>query len=407
MDFEFSEQERMYRDSLQEFLKKEYVPIVDKMDAKGPLNREEAIDIMKKFQQLGIGLDQENARGFVGSPILFGIFAEEVGRVWPSILTLFGMGALPAIFVPLASDNVKAGLLPRLDAAEFIGCFAETEPEAGCDTSKLKTTARPVGDHYVVNGNKTWISNATIADTALVGVTNTETGAQTFLLLDREVSPWQANELHKIGWNASPTGEMFFEDCRVPKENELGVLMGNALKLGPRLGEVLPLSEGFIKLLTVMEPFTAMMTLPRAGMALASVGIAQASFEAALNYAKERKQFGKPIGKHQLIQEMLYEMAVSIETARLLGYKAADAIVKGQPEARRLSAMAKVYAGEMSIKVTYRAMQIHGSMGLSTEMPLERYFRDARMMTVPDGTSEMMKLVTGYTLLGKGFAAYT
>jgi alkylation response protein AidB-like acyl-CoA dehydrogenase len=259
----------------------------------------------------------------------------------------------------------------------------------------------------VVNGSKTWISNATIADTALVGVTNTETGAQTFLLLDREVSPWQANELHKIGWKASPTGEMFFEDCKVPKENELGVLMGNALKLGPKLREVLPLSDGFMKLLTTMEPFTAMMTLPRAGMALAAVGIAQASFEAALNYAKERKQFGKPIGKHQLIQEMLYEMAVSIETARLLGYKAADAIVKGQPEARRLSAMAKVYAGEMSVKVTYRAMQIHGGAGLATEMPLERYFRDARMMTVPDGTSEMMKLVTGYTLLGKGFGAYS
>lgn len=406
MDFEFSEQEKMYRDSLRDFLRKEFVPIVDKRDPAGPLTRAEAIEIMKKFQSLGIGLDPENARGFVGSPILFGIFAEEVGRVWPSLLTLFGMGALPAIYVPLASEEVKSRLLPRLAAAEFIGCFAETEPEAGCDTSTLKTTARPAGDCFVVNGSKTWISNATIADTALVGVTNTETGAQTFLLLDREVSPWEAHEQHKIGWKASPTGEMFFEDCRVPKENELSVLMGNALALGPRLSEVLPLSDGFMKLLTQMEPFTAMMTLPRAGMALAAVGIAQASFEAAVSYARERKQFGKPIGKHQLIQEALYEMAVSIETARLLGYKAADAIVRGEPDARRLSAMAKVYAGEMSIKVTYRAMQIHGGAGLATEMPLERYFRDARMMTIPDGTSEMMKLVTGYTLLGKGFGAY-
>jgi alkylation response protein AidB-like acyl-CoA dehydrogenase len=263
-----------------------------------------------------------------------------------------------------------------------------------------------VGDHYVVNGSKTWISNATIADTALVGVTDTETGTQTFLLMEKEFSPWQANELHKIGWNASPTGEMFFEDCRVPKENELGALMQNALKLGAKLREVLPVSDGFMKMLSTMEPFTAMMTLPRAGMALASVGIAQAAFEAALNYAKERKQFGKPIGKFQLIQEMLYEMDVSIETARLLGYKAVDAIVKGLPDARKLSAMAKVYAGEAAVKATYRAMQIHGGMGLSTEMALERYFRDARMMTVPDGTSEMMKLVTGYTLLGKGFSAY-
>jgi len=186
----------------------------------------------------------------------------------------------------------------------------------------------------------------------------------------------------------------------------LSVLMMNALKLGEKLREVLPVSDGFMKLLSTMEPFTAMMTLPRAGMALASVGIAQAAFEAALNYSKERKQFGKPIGKFQLIQEMLYEMDVSIETARLLGYKAVDAIVKGQTDARKLSAMAKVYGGEAAVKVTYRAMQIHGGMGLSTEMALERYFRDARMMTVPDGTSDMMKLVTGYTLLGKGFSAY-
>lgn len=406
MDFELSETEKMYRDNLRNFLKKEYAPLVDKRDAKGPLTRGEAIEVMKKFKQLGIGLGPETARGFVGSPMIFGIFAEEVGRVWPSLLPLFGMGALPAIYAPLAPDEVKGRLLPRLDAAEFIGCFAETEPEAGCDTSKLKTTARPVGEHFVVNGSKTWISNATIADTALVGATNTETGTQTFLLMEKEYSPWQTNELHKIGWNASPTGEMFFEDCKVPKENELGVLMMNALKLGAKLKEVLPVSDGFMKMLSTMEPFTAMMTLPRAGMALASVGIAQAAFEAALNYAKERKQFGKPIGKFQLIQEMLYEMDVSIETARLLGYKAADAIVKGNLDARKLSAMAKVYAGEAAVKVTYKAMQIHGGMGLSSEMALERYFRDARMMTVPDGTSEMMKLVTGYTLLGKGFSAY-
>ena len=296
MNFEFSESEKMYRDSLREFLKREYVPVVDRRDAEGPLTREAAVRVMKSFQALGIGLDQENARGFVGSPILFGIFAEEVGRVWPSLLPLFGMGALPAIFVPLASEKVRARIIPRLDAGEFVGCFAETEPEAGCDTSKLKTTARPAGDHYIVNGAKTWISNATIADTALVGVTNTETGGQTFLLLDREVSPWESHEQHKIGWRAAPTGEMFFEDCRVPKENELGVLMENALQLGPRLKDVLPLSDGFIRLLTSMEPFTAMMTLPRAGMALAAVGISQASFEAAITYARERKQFGKPIG---------------------------------------------------------------------------------------------------------------
>ena len=406
MDFELTEQEKMYRESLRDFLSKEIAPVVDKMDAKGPLTRQEAIGVMQKFKKLGIGLDPESAKALVGSPMIFGIFAEEVGRVWPSILPLFGMGAIPAMFAPLASEDVRKRVMPRLENGTYIGCFAETEPEAGCDTSKLKTTARPDGDYYVVNGAKTWISNATIADTAFVGVMNTETGAQTFLLVEKEVSPWESNELHKIGWNASPTGEMFFEDCRVPKENEMGVLLTNAMKSGSDLQEVLPMSAGFMKLLTTMEPFTAMMTIPRAGMALAAVGIAQAAFDASLTYARERVQFGRPIGKFQLIQQMLYEMAVAIETSRLLGYKAIDAIIRGDPDARKYSCMAKVYAGEASIKATYNAMQIHGGAGLSTELPLERYYRDARLMTIPDGTSEIMKLVSGYTLLGKGFSAY-
>jgi alkylation response protein AidB-like acyl-CoA dehydrogenase len=171
-------------------------------------------------------------------------------------------------------------------------------------------------------------------------------------------------------------------------------------------GQALPVSGGFAKLLTTLSPTSALLTLPRAGMALMSVGIAQAAFEASVNYAKERVTFGKPIGRHQLIQNMLYEMNLLIETSRLLGYKAVDAINRGDPDARRLSAMSKVYAGESAVKVTYHAIQIHGANGLSQELPLERYFRDARMMVVPDGTSEMMKLISGYSILGKGFSAY-
>ena len=406
MDFEFTQEEQLFRDSLRGFLDKEFAPIVDERDRKGPLTREEAIEVMKKFKKIGIGLDPEGTRGLIGNPVMFGIFAEEVGRVWPSLLPLFGMGAIPAIFIPLASDNVKNRLVPRLESGEFIGCFAETEPEAGCDTSNLKTTAVLEGDYYVINGNKTWISNATIADTAFVAAIDTKTGAETFLLVEKEISPWDTNELHKIGWKASPTGEMFFEDCRVPKENEMGIMMGEAFKLGSKLNEILPVSDGFIKLLNTMSPVTALLTTPRAGMGLISVGIAQAALDASINYAKTREQFGKPIGKFQLIQEMLYEMSVLTETARLIGYKAIDSIVKGDPDARRLSSMAKVYGAEAAVKATYNAIQIHGGVGLSDEMPLERYFRDARMMTIPDGTSEIMKLITGYTLLGKGFSAY-
>ena len=407
MNFDFTKEENMFRDSIREFLKKEFAPIADERDKKGPLTKEEAIDIMKKFKKIGVALDPESAKGlFAEDPVIFGIMAEEVGRVWTSLLPLFGMGIIPAIFVPLASDGTKDKLMPKLERAEFIGCFAETEPEAGCDTSNLKTTAKLEGDYYTINGKKTWISNGSIADAAFVGAKDLDTGAESFFLLDKDASPFDTNELHKIGWKAAPTSEMFFEDCKVPKGNEMSLMMSKAFT-DPKLRELLPLSEGMTSLLSQMSPFTALMTLPRAGMGLASIGIAQAAFEASIKYAKERVQFGKPIGKFQLIQEMLYHTNVLIETGRLLGYKAIDAIAKGSPEARKLSSMAKVYGGEAAVKVTYDAMQIHGGLGLSEESPLERYYRDARMMTIPDGTSEMMKLIAGYTILGKGFSAYT
>jgi len=147
MDFEFTEEEKMFRESLRDLLQREFAPIVDEMDRKGPLTREEAIEVMQKFKKIGIGIDPESSRELIGNPMVFAIFAEEVGGVWPSILPLFGMGAIPAMFIPVASDAVKSRLIPRLESGEFIGCFAETEPEAGCDSSNLKTTAVLKGDH--------------------------------------------------------------------------------------------------------------------------------------------------------------------------------------------------------------------------------------------------------------------
>lgn len=401
MDFDLTEEQRMFRDALRDFMQREYGPIVDKRDREGPFTREEEIEINKNFQTIGIGIDPENMQVFL-DPMLFGIMSEEISKVWASLLPLPGMGAIPATFVPLASDDLKSRVLPRLEKGEFVGAFAETEPEAGCDTRDIQTTAKLDGDYYIVNGTKTWISNAVTCDTAFVGVKDPETGAQTFLLIEKEVSPWETSPLHKIGWNASDTGEMFFDNCKVPKENEMGAILQNAASKG----QMPAMSPGYAKLFTTMTPTTALLTLPRAGMGLMSVGIAQAAFEASVNYAKERVTFGKPIGRHQLIQNMLYEMNLLIETARLLGYKAIDTINKGDPDARRLSSMAKVYGGESAVKVTYHAIQIHGANGLSQELPLERYFRDARMQVVPDGTSEMMKLISGYTILGKGFSAY-
>jgi glutaryl-CoA dehydrogenase (non-decarboxylating) len=217
MDFSLNEDERLFQESLREFLKGEMAPLADERDKIGPLTKEESLQILKKFQSVGISLDPEGLRMLIGNPVFFCVFCEEVGRVWPSLSPLLGMGAIPAMFVPFSSDGTRERLMPKLERAEFLGCFAETEPGAGCDTTSLKTTARLVGDVYIVNGTKTWISNAPIADVAFIGVHDTQTGTPTFLLAERDVSPWTTNELHKIGWKASPTGEMYLEDVKVPK----------------------------------------------------------------------------------------------------------------------------------------------------------------------------------------------
>lgn len=155
MNFEFTQEEKMFRESLQDFLKKEFAPIADERDKKGPFTKEEAIDIMKKFKKIGVGLDPESAKAiFAEDPIMYGIMAEEIGKVWASILPLFGMSSIPAMFVPLSSDETQDRLMPKIERAEFIGCFAETEREAGCDTSNLKTTAKLEGNYYIINGNK-------------------------------------------------------------------------------------------------------------------------------------------------------------------------------------------------------------------------------------------------------------
>lgn len=407
MDFEFTQEQRMVRKSLREFLENEVEPIVDERDKEGPLTKEEVIEWNKKFQKLGIGFDPKTAREFLSDPMFYMIFMEEVSRVWPSLTAVIGYQAF-TMFAPYTEESRAEKLKPKLDSAELVGTIAVTEPEAGCDNRDLSTTAELDGDDYVLNGTKTWITNATVADVGLVLAVNEETGEQEFFYVDKDYSSFETNELHKLGWNACPTGEMFFDDCRVPKENTLSNIFGEVASRGEEaLQSVMMGGSGMIKLMDKLSPHSAFFVPMRAGMSLMATGISQACLEESIEYAKEREQFGKPIGKNQLIQEMLYEIATITETSRMLGYKAFDAIRRGDPDARRLSSMAKGYACEKCIDAAYNASQIHGAMGLSDELPLERYYRDARMMTVPDGTPEIQKLVVAYEILGEGMSAYT
>jgi alkylation response protein AidB-like acyl-CoA dehydrogenase len=234
------------------------------------------------------------------------------------------------------------------------------------------------GDDYVINGTKMWISNGTIADYVIVvATTDSSKGRDGIcqLLVEKEVSPFESREIKKLGVKAFPTAELVFKDCRVPKGNLL-VAPGKGFKATKRD-----------------------LAFARCNASIASVGIAQAALDAAVRYAKGRIQFGKPIGKFQLIQEMLADMAMELDAARFLAYRAFSLLDKGDLPMKEAS-MAKAYATEAAVRIASKSIQIHGSYGLAEEFPVERYFRDARVYTIPDGTTEIQKLVVGREMLG-------
>jgi len=403
MDFEFTEDQKMFRESFREFLDKEIAPIVDERDRKGPLTKEETIGFMKKFKKIGVGFDPESLKEMAQDFMLFAIFAEETFRVWPSLAATLFINATAAVVIA-APDAMREKFLPKLEAAELNGCAGITEPGHGSDSSVLDTKAVLDGDEYVINGQKTWISNAPIADICMLVAMDAETGMQSFFLIDKEESPFEVTELHKIGWKAFPTGELFFDDCRIPKENNLMNRIGEMLSGGGAeelmKGFELPSDFGIMNLFGIMNPVNVLFCFARSGMALGATGICQAALDDSIKYAKEREQFGRPIGKNQLIQNMIYEMSALTDTSRLLSYRAMDLVKRGDPDARRASSLAKCYTSEAVVKVTYHAIQIHGGAGLSEDYPLERYFRDARMFSIPDGTSEIQRLVVGNAVLG-------
>lgn len=381
MDFDFTEEQRMLRKNIRDFLDREIAPIVDERERHGPFTREEVVGFIKKLMPFGvyIGALPEAYGGMGLNNVTMGLLNEELSRVWASLAATIGIAQLAPKNIASAAEELQKKLLPDIKEGELIGCSAITEPNAGSDAVHLETTAVLDGDAYLINGTKTWISNGTIADICmLLAVTDRSKGPLgiSTIVVEKAASPWESKELHKIGWRCFPTGEMYFTDCRVPKANLI----------------VTDTASGYKRTMQEFE-------VARSGMAVMAAGICQAAIEAAINYARDRKQFGRPIGSFQMIQEMIADMIIETEAARLLGYRAFYLIDKGV-RARLESSMAKAYACEAAIRVTSRAIQIHGAVGLSDEYPVERYFRDARMLTIPDGTTQIQKLIVGRESIG-------
>ena len=277
-----------------------------------------------------------------------------------------------------ANEEQKHEYLPKLASGAWIGAWGLTEPNTGLDAGNMRTVAVPDGDHWVLNGSKNFITHGKSGHVAVViartGPPNTRDNATAFVI-ERGTPGFSAGKKEdKLGMRASETTELIFQDCRVHKSQMLG-------KVG----------EGFKQALTILDG-------GRISIAALSLGIAQGAYEAALQYAKERQQFGRPIADFQAIQFKLADMATEIEVARLLTYHAADLKDRKLPVSKA-SAMAKYYASEVSVKVANEAVQIFGGYGYTKDFPVEKYYRDAKLCTIGEGTSEIQKIVIGREIL--------
>jgi alkylation response protein AidB-like acyl-CoA dehydrogenase len=380
MDFQLNEEQRMWQDAVRDFCQTELKPRAAQTDAEAKL----PMDVVKRMAPLGLlALPVPETDGGPGLDTLSAAIAvEELGRACGSTALSVAAhnGLCVGPLVAFGSAAQKAQYLPVLTSGDSLGALALTEPGAGSDLAGgVQTSAAADGDTWVISGSKAWITNPSLAP-LIVTLCRTDrtAGTRGFSLLivetDRPgliINPPEK----KMGLKGSPTHMLTFDHVRVPHENLLGVE-----------GRGLP---------------QTLMTLDggRIGIGAMAVGLAQAALDEAVRYANERHSFGQPIGQHQAIQHMLADMSTEIEAARLLIYRAAWLKDQGHNFTKE-AAMAKLFASETAERVAYKAIQIHGGYGYSAEFPLERIYRDQRLLTIGEGTSEILRIVIARRVLG-------
>ena len=372
MNLELTEEQELLRKSVREFAEAEVKPHAKEIDETGRFPRE----TFRKAAELGLtGVAvPENYGGAGMDHASYAIVVEEISRVCAStgvILSVQNSLYCDPVLRFGTEDQKQKFLLPYA-RGEKIGCYALTEPQAGSNAAALATKAVRKGESYIVNGTKAWITNGGAADAAIVYVnTQPEKGEKgiTALVIEKGTPGFAVGkEEKKLGINATACTELSFTDCLVPAGNRIG-------------NE----GEGYKVALSTLDG-------GRIGIASQAVGIAQGAFEAALAYAQERQAFGHPIADFQAIQFMLADMATEIDAARLLARRAAWKQDSGARFTMEAS-IAKLFASEMATRVTHKAIQIHGGYGYSTEFPVERHYRDARITEIYEGTSEIQRLV--------------
>ncbi len=378
MDFEYSSEQIQLRKAVHEFALSEIAPHVLEWDE----NQIFPLDVIKKAGGLGMmgAIFPEDLGGAGLGYIEYSIIIEELARVDPSVaLIVAAHNSLCTNHIYLAgSPDQRQKYIPKLATGEWIGCWSLTEPEAGSDAAGTRTTAALKGGEWVLNGGKTFTTNAQYADVCVaMAVTDrsaSQHGISAFILEKGTPGFRVGKKENKLGMRASATGEVLFTDCRLAPSQLLG-------KQG----------EGFVDSLRILDG-------GRISIAALALGIAQGAFDAALKYSKRRKQFGRFISEFQAIQDKLAGMATDIEAARWLVYNAGARKDAGKRVTKE-SAMAKLFASEMAVKVADQALQIHGGYGFIKDYPVEKFYRDVKLCTIGEGTSEIQRLVIARQLL--------
>ena len=378
MNFDLPEELEMLRQMVREFAEQEVRPQAATTDREGRFPDE----IIQKSAELGLtGINVPDQYGGAGLPTLGTMIAiEEISRCCAAtgVILSVNNSLVCDPLLKFANEEQKQRILKPLASGQALGCFALTEPQAGSDASNLRTFAVADGDHYVVDGQKVWITNAPRANWALVFVVTDRTKGHhglTALMIEVGTPGFSVGKHEeKMGIRGALSSALHFENCRVPIANRLG-------------NE----GEGFKVALSTLDG-------GRIGIAAQAVGIAQGAYEAAIQYSKQRTAFGAQISDFQAIQFMLADMATDIEAARLLTYRAAMAKDSGKRFSKEAS-MAKLFASETAMKHTVKAVQIHGGYGYSKEFPVERAMRDAKITEIYEGTSEIQRMVIAESLL--------
>ena len=381
MDFKLSTELKMLQKEIRNFAKKEIAPYADEWDEKHYLPIDEVMRPLGEMGFFGTVIPEEYGgedMGFMAAMIV----TEELARVSSSLRVQVNMQVLGCAYTIFryGTEEAKKKYIAKLCTAEYIGGFGITEADAGSDVMAMVSTAEDKGDHWLLNGSKTWISNAAYADVLIhYAYTDKDAGSKglsAFVIEPKNFDGIKTSGLDKLGSHSSPTGEVFLDNVKIPKENILGKPGDGAKIVFSSLNQT------------------------RLSAAAGGVGLAQACLDVATKYCNERKQFGKKIGEFQMNQDMIAQMAAEIEAARLVTYKAACAKDDGKLNNGLDVALAKYLAGEIATKASNYAMRIMGAYGYSTEYPVARYYRDAPTYSMVEGSANICKWIIALDQLG-------